>query len=417
MQSSGSQAFLREVHKLAVEECGAEFSEKLTQIRVERERLLNNSWDKILSEEISETEKNVIYREIDFDTIVIFAARYIAMEDYPVLLFRIAEMAIPYGQLEKAERLLYLILSEYKTIITQQLEPKVHQKLGDIAFYRSDLTTALQEYENCKKVFTKIDDLAGITAVNISIGVIHIESGNIETGIKYFKSALDSARENNLKSLWIKVLINLGNIYHISGSFKEAMQSYNEAQDLAQEIGDENLKAYIKHNIGIVYKSQEDKTNALTSFDDSISISGKTMNVRMKGLSYLEKAEVLAENGDLSSGTALATSAFRVFSEIGDRLSIADTYKVLGIIARERKQYAVAVSYLQNSISINREFENVLNIGESYLELGIVLEREGELKQARDMYESALKQFSILNAKSKVSMAEQAIKRLSGSGN
>ncbi|MGC9365020.1 MAG: hypothetical protein ACP5FZ_10680, partial [Fidelibacterota bacterium] len=64
-----NKQFLFDVLKLAEEHCGSDFTRKLLEIRTERERILNNVWKKEpLPEDLSTYQKELILRDIDFDT-------------------------------------------------------------------------------------------------------------------------------------------------------------------------------------------------------------------------------------------------------------------------------------------------------------------------------------------------------------
>ncbi len=411
MADNSLQIFLNQVFTITSERCGPKFASKINLLRRERERILEGSWKKVAPEDLDEQGKATIFREIDFDTIVFHSIHFIEQTEYPTYLYDVCEMAIGFGQFEKARRLLSLVQNEYNKYADEKLFPKLHQRFGDIAFYQSDYKTALEEYEKALQLFSDLKNIKGKTAIKNSMAIVKTETGDINQAETLFRAALDLAKEYGFNELQLKINMNLGNVLHIQGAYDKALSSFNEALAL---VGDDDLvaKARITHNVGIVYKSQHQNDLALAELEKSIELSVKANNRYQKGLSYLEKAEVLYRNGDLLSSTALATSAFQIFSDLRDRLSIADVYKIFGLISRKRKENEVAISYLEHSKRINKDYHNPLNLGETLFELAHLYVEDEELDKALKNYRSALKKFETINATQKIQEVRQAINGL-----
>lgn len=77
MGTTVRQRFLSEVLKAAGRRCGPPFLRQINYIRMERERLLNFSWKKTSESDAASDEKSAIFRQIDFDTIVLQSGRFL----------------------------------------------------------------------------------------------------------------------------------------------------------------------------------------------------------------------------------------------------------------------------------------------------------------------------------------------------
>ena len=64
------------------------------------------------------------------------------------------------------------------------------------------------------------------------------------------------------------------------------------------------------------------------------------------GLSYLSKAYIYTLLHDYQLASAFADKAMEVCNRLNDRLSIADIYKIKGIVERSLKNYSAAENYL-----------------------------------------------------------------------
>ena len=173
---------------------------------------------------------------------------------------------------------------------------------------------------------------------------------------------------------------------------------------------DDAIRALLYLNMAIIFKANGEYGIALEHFQKSIKFSILANDLYKKGLSYLGEADLYCRKGDLAAGTALATTAFRIFSGLGDRLSVAEVYKIFGIINRQNKRYDTALSYLENSKRINEDYDNPLNLGETMIEIAKLYEMKGgENDKARESAKSAISYFKRIHADVKVTEAEEML--------
>ena len=147
-------------------------------------------------------------------------------------------------------------------------------------------------------------------------------------------------------------------------------------------------------NTANIYKLKNNFSKSLIFINKAFDSIKITNNKYYKSLAYLLKAELLCLDGDLQGSLALATSAFSFFSEIGDKLSIADTYRILGKINHKRKKHDVALSYFENSLKINYQFNNLLNLGEAHFDLGCFFLETNKKIEAKKSFNLALNYFN-----------------------
>ena len=405
------QLFIEKVSGLANRRCGRSFANKMRSLRTERERLLKNNWRKIPPEALVLSEEQEIFRVIDFDTIVLNAAGYLKEKEYVELLFDVAEVSISFSQMERAQRLLHMIVTKLKKFSTNLLLARAHQRLGDISFYRNNWVTTLRHYTKSLDLFTKLKNSKGIAHVKSSIGsTLVVSQGGIIKGEKHLKEAKAIAKKARLNALLQKINTNLGNVYAMRGIWDEAMTCYKEALSLIGRKRDDAERAKLYINIAIIYKARGEYEKALEHFQKSIKLAASANDQYSKGLSYLEEAELYCRMGDLAAGTALATTAFRIFSGLGDRLSVAEVYKIFGIINRENKRFDTALSYLENSKRITEDYDDPLNLGETMMEMAKLYGMKGgEIAKAKESAKSAISCFKRINADVRVSQAKELL--------
>jgi tetratricopeptide (TPR) repeat protein len=170
--------------------------------------------------------------------------------------------------------------------------------------------------------------------------------------------------------------------------------------------------AEIRHNIGFMQLNIQKTNLALKEFDKSISTSIKIGYLPVLGISYLGKSFTFAVKKDYNLADAFADKAMQICSRTNDKLSVAEVYKIKGIIQRERNNFAEAENFLKTSLRINKEYGNKFNEAETYLELGALYKKIGNAGKSNLMFTEALKYFRSLKAEVKVKAIREQISSL-----
>ncbi|MCK4447511.1 MAG: tetratricopeptide repeat protein, partial [Candidatus Marinimicrobia bacterium] len=410
------QKFLEEVLSLAEKHCGKTFTKELQSLRIERERLLNNIWrEDIFPEKLELYQKDRIYRDIDFDTTIHYAVKYLTTQEYLELLFEIAEISIKYGEFQKGEHLLQLIITKHRLHTDKKLLAKVQHDIGKIYFYKSDFKTATKYFNKSLVFFTLLSDNKGIAIIKNDLGALMVEKGHLPEGEELLKEAREMAEDEKFSEYIAKTNMNLGNISHMRGDSDDAINYYQIALDVIDKDAEYNYDtvALLYLDVALASNSLKQFPKALEYLHKSLDLSKKTNNKYTRGLSYLAEAKVYCYKGEYSTSTALATTAFSIFSEIGDRLSMAEAYKIFGTINRKSKRFDIALSYFENSKRINEELNNKLNLAETLVEIAYLYKDTGETSNAIKNFKLASKHFEKIGAVSRIESINKAIKELS----
>jgi len=390
-----SKQFLFDVLGLAEKHCGSEFTRKLLEIRSERERILNNVWRKEpLPEDLSTYQKELILRDIDFDTIVHQSAKFLDKDDYHKLLFNIATIAIKYGEFTRGKEIL---LDLQKTTDRKNLAliAEIYRRLGKIDFYTNNFNSAHKYFDKSLKLYTKIEDNAGILSLKNVIGALLVEEGKYYEGEIRFIQVKKLAHEYKLYDLVANANMNLGNIYIIRGIYDDAIGCYKETLKVGNK-DDKEMLTNLYLNFAICYKFKKEYKIALNYLEKAFDLIKETNNRYKKSLLYLTKAEIECINGNLNTATALVTSAFAISAETGDRLSAAEAYKILGMINRESKKYDIALSYFENS---KRIYSNPFYIAETLVEMAELYLATDDKSMAKKILGWAIKHYKKIDAK------------------
>jgi tetratricopeptide (TPR) repeat protein len=408
-----NQNLLDKILDISEKHCGSAFVARMLEIKKEREKYLNNIWkNKDYESLIPKGNVKNSTRKIDFDTAVYFAEKKLAPMKFKAFIQDVITVAFDNGEMEYARDQISYLLHSYFENLSKSERASIYQILGEIYVYQNDFERSNQYFDQSLDIYHSLMDYAGLAKIKNSLGILMIEKGLYKEGKSLFLEAREIALENNVKDIVIKCDINLGNYYYMVGDTIQALEKYFIVKEYAEENNNAVLLGKVLINIASTYKQKYNYQKALDFLAKAADITEKTDNKFLKALFYLVKGEILIYNGQLQSSMALLICAFTLFSEIGDKLSIADTYRAFGILFREKNNEKVALSYLENSIKINKVGNNYLNLGESYVAMAELFVKRGDNQKAKDNYEEAKKYFSLFSESAKIQELDKIINNL-----
>ncbi len=402
---------LHDVLELADKHCGEKFTRYLLNLCKERERILNSVWKKEpLPEELPIYQKDIFLRNIDFDTIIYQAGKCLIKSDYLVLLNEVSVKVIKYGEFNRGKEILLFIL-KLAGKKNQDYTAEILRKLGNIEFYTNNFTRARKYFDKSLSLFTKVENKLGIVSIKNVLGVLLVEEGRFYEGEIHLIQARKMAVDMNLPGVIARANMNLGIIYNMRGLVEDAISCYNNAIE-ANNNQDQDLLQGIYTNFAVAHKVTQQYKKSNEFLNKALNIIKETKNQYQKGLIYLIKAEVACLQGELSTATAFVTSAFAIFSEIGDRLSIAEAYKILGMVNRLSKNFDIALSYFENSKRIYEVITNPINLAETLVEMAKLYVDMGDKSMAKKVVNKAIKNFQKIGGDSKVEYTQSIFRNL-----
>ena len=123
---------------------------------------------------------------------------------------------------------------------------------------------------------------------------------------------------------------------------------------------------------------------AIEEFDKSISISNQNNYLSNSAIGYISKAYVyvLLKNFDLAE--AFSSKALDLAYYLNDALTIAEVYKIKGMIQDELENLELSVEMLENSLRLSDDFNNQLNKAETNWALNRILTKREKPDEAEE---------------------------------
>jgi len=337
--------------------------------------------DKTGLEKISEINRKQLKGEItqrdnlllNIDLLITFAQRKLTENKFVEFLLHLGEISISRGELQSASSVYENILNQIKN--ESKLENVAAHSLlalGNIYSRHAQWEKSLTYIKKAKKIFEKQKDYQDTAKCENLLGTIAGDRSHLRKANSHFERSLSLLNPQKDNSLVGMLEINLGILNTIQGNFDIAFTYFQRALIIYEQLKDFKRIAEIRHNLGVLFTQKNEVDEALVEFDISLEHAAFINYLPSLAVSYLSKAYLYTRNKDFILANAFAGKALEVCIKLNDRLSIADIYKIKGIIERNLKNYPAAENFLLTSIRMNKELENEQNAAESSYELGVL---------------------------------------------
>ena len=149
---------------------------------------------------------------------------------------------------------------------------------------------------------------------------------------------------------------------------------------------------------------------ALEAFNKCITLSLENDYLSNCAVAYIGKSFIYTKMKNPALADAYTDKAMEIAYKLNDTLSIADIYKVKGMVQNDMNNFELSEELFENSIRLNKDIESRLNEAESSVQLGELLQKNNRNEEAKPYLESATDFFSKMkNEKIKPGLVEQGI--------
>jgi tetratricopeptide (TPR) repeat protein len=256
--------------------------------------------------------------------------------------------------------------------------------------------------KQAKKQFRTVKDVSGESECINLIGIIAAEKGDLKKAERQFKKALELIKKKNNSALKGYIKNNLGIVNNMEGNYADARTLFEEANDIYSNLNEISSLPEVKHNLGMVDLKTQNFEAALKNFKKALEVSENEQYKPILGITHLGMAEALYNLNRIRSAEAHLDKALNISHNTNDRLTIADVYRIRGLIQLKRKNKNGAESYFTTSIRLNNELNNELCASESRFELARLLKVNDREKEAKIQFNEVLKYYRKIKTKEEI---------------
>jgi len=388
---------------------GAELKEQFIRARRTRERYIREQWQA----EVEDSD-TPLFRELDYDHLLMLLRSHLTESKQELIESHLALIKIccGIGEYRRAEELIVYLNA---TIDNDQvaLRSEVHRQEGKLYYLMNKWDRSTEAYQRALRLFRQTGDVDGQFSANNNLGVLFQETWEVEQGKRHFREALHVI--DQMGDEWpgvdkhrLFVQMNLAIIQAIQGKWEAAIEAFTRILQRREYL---NAESYIGLlvNLAISYRDLSKYTQAENFIYEARELAQEEHNRRLTGLATLVLAEVKARSGQLDAAERELWEAFKIFSLLYDRIGVAETYRVFGLLAREQHMYEVARSQFLVSIDINKEYGNRLSLLEACYELSLLEKIQQNIEARLQYLQQALVYAESMNAGPRIAFLRQEL--------
>jgi tetratricopeptide (TPR) repeat protein len=348
--------------------------------------------------ELSEIDKAQVQYELPqsmnyrllIDKVITYSEKILSKEQSYKLILDLAQLMLFAGEnsfaLEISENLYFKLNlnDDYPLLCAESslMISKVYwaQALWDESNYF--ITEAMQ-------LFLSASSRQGLAKCENMLGTLYGEKGKFEKAKIHFENALIFLKDEEDLHTSAMISTNLGIINTMQSNFEKAIWNYKNAIKKFEEVKDTRRLSRTYHNVGMLLSRMNNYDAALEEFNKCITLSLANNYLSNCAIAYIGKAFIYTQLKNSPLADAYADKAMEIACKINDTLSIADIYKIKGMIQNDMDNFELSEELFENSLRLNKDVENELNEAESSNEMGKLLEKTDRKDEAQNYVDAA----------------------------
>ncbi|MBA2612777.1 MAG: tetratricopeptide repeat protein [Bacteroidetes bacterium] len=260
---------------------------------------------------------------------------------------------------------------------------KANNTLGSAYYFLGNNDSAEVYQSKALEIQLELNDPEGLGRSYTNLGTIYSENGLNDKAIQYFLKAEKKFIEINYRIGLSKLYNSLGILFYNTKDFNNATRYYKNALNIARELKDETLYYSIATNLANTLSYQHKNKEALYMYLLSYNIAKRQNNFSDLATICNSICQQYLTLNNLLAAKKYDTEAM----ELIRKYELSDYFKIsafgnYGIILRNEGKYKEAILYLDSALNYAKESEDLLKQIDLHTELGQVLAKENRYSEA-----------------------------------
>jgi DNA-binding NtrC family response regulator/tetratricopeptide (TPR) repeat protein/transposase len=357
---------------------------------------------------------------------------------------RINEFRIARDYLEEAANV-------QKTPVDKELLARIYDRLGAVDFYEGAFSSARENYQRALDLAEVTSNTNLIGAILVNLGTTYDDLGEHEEQARYLKRAIEYLEKGGHKDHLSLAYNNLGDLFLYSGEWDESIENLEKAIATAQRYDKptgeataritlaeilcargqfSEAEAHLKRSLELlekvekwteasalrilasIYQSTGRTDAAGKSFREALSLSTSVGDMQGVSLAQIGLAEHHFIEGDYEQAREYLDQAQSRLKEEKSLSGTGMVQRLTGQVEAASGRLTEAKQHIAQSISIFTTIGSLYEMAKSQYEMGLLLQRSGDMREAESNLLLAKATFERLGAEPRLALAVRALSSL-----
>jgi len=266
--------------------------------------------------------------------------------------------------------------------------------MGEYCRNTSQYAKAISFHESALTVAERADNKQlHVRSLNM-LGVVYRRLEDIRKALDYHQEALVLAEsiedQTDVVKKSIAVSLNsMGNIYLALEQYDLAVQRFKKSMKIEENVGNKLGLAINYHNIGYAKEATGDLEGALVDYKESLSYNNEIDSDLGRLICKSTIGRIYIQQKEYQKAVKMITSALEIGKGLRDNFHLSGVYLNLGWVHIELENYKLAQTYLNESLTLSKEFNLKSAVAETYMHLSTLSKRQGKFEEALSFREQS----------------------------
>lgn len=245
---------------------------------------------------------------------------------------------------------------------------------------------------------------------------LELELGNLLGAIQY---AMECQRWEDVLAM-AEVLGNRKeNMLVVRGYWTEALATREMCIQAAENLDCPGDAARFRHNAATLRQMCGDLKEASRLYEENIKAFDELSNPDVIAASQHNLGSLALDQGNMKEARRLLNKSLKLKKKLGkirkkklEKKKIATTLHELGRLAHQQCDFEIALSFYQESLQIDREFQDEDGIGSNQQQIGLIRQLQGDIEQAERLFQRNLDNYRQRDSKAGIASTQLCLGRL-----
>jgi tetratricopeptide (TPR) repeat protein/predicted Ser/Thr protein kinase len=249
---------------------------------------------------------------------------------------------------------------------------------------------AMHNYQDAMDINRRLGLKRNLAINFVEMAQVQNMMGKPDAALSSYEQALKIQNEIGIKKEVGDTLIDMAVVYQDRGQYDKALQVLKESLQIQRDAGDQNYQALCLNSIGYVYLSRGDSDNAFTYFQQSLQLREKLAVPGDIADSLHGLGQAYGATGQYDQAIATFLKAVDLWRKAGDNHGAALESHQMGLVFQYQGRFGAALSAMQDALKPMRDLKDRSHDTAQILnDLGDTLAKAGRGAEAGPILEEA----------------------------